>query len=206
MSDYFQDRAHTWEDNPQVIDSAERFTRELEKHFTVDSGHSLMEFGCGTGLVGLRFADRARSLAMIDQSPSMLSVLKKKVELGKHENVTVLEGNMLEMEHGLSGIDLIFSLMTLHHVKNIHEVIGEFHRVLREDGTVIVADLVKEDGSFHGGDNIEHHGFNPIELERLFEEKYFSVVSNHVYNTIQKAGDDGRVTDYDQFILIAVKG
>ncbi len=205
MADYFKDKAGSWDENPQVIESSLRFVRELETHFTFETEYSVLDFGCGTGLVGLAFADRVKSMVMVDRSPAMLSVLREKITSRELSNVTLLEGDLTEIDHCQSDIDLVFSLMALHHVENIPEVLNTFHGILKPKGTVIIGDLVQEDGSFHGGDHIEHHGFSTESLARQFVESNFDVVSTHVYNTIQKADNNGQPRDYDQFVLVAIK-
>jgi len=76
MNDSFAEKAKMWDSNPQVRALADLFSAELDKIVPNQSGLAILEFGCGTGLVGLRYAEKAASLDMVDTSPAMLDVLR----------------------------------------------------------------------------------------------------------------------------------
>ncbi|UCF68665.1 MAG: class I SAM-dependent methyltransferase, partial [Acidobacteriota bacterium] len=91
MNDTFAEKAKNWDSNPQMIALANLFGAELDKIVPDHSGRAILEFGCGTGLIGLRFVRKAASLDMVDASPAMLDVLRAKDE-AKADTVRVHEG------------------------------------------------------------------------------------------------------------------
>ena len=93
MNDTFAEKAKKWDSNPQIIALADLFSAELDKIVPDHSGLAVLEFGCGTGLVGLRYAEKAASLDMIDTSPALLDVLRSKDE-ARASHVTVHEGTL----------------------------------------------------------------------------------------------------------------
>ena len=93
MNDTFAEKAKMWDSNPQVMALADLFSAELNKIVPDHSGLAILEFGCGTGLVGLRYAEKAASLDMVDASPAMLDVLRDKNE-ARASHVTVHEGTL----------------------------------------------------------------------------------------------------------------
>ena len=121
MNDTFAEKAKMWDSNPQAVALANLFAAELDKIVPDQCGLSILEFGCGTGLVGLRYAEKACSLDMVDTSPAMLDVLRAKDET-RASHVTVHEGT-LSMLVGQTvlprSVDWIISNMALHHVEDI---------------------------------------------------------------------------------------
>jgi cyclopropane fatty-acyl-phospholipid synthase-like methyltransferase len=101
--------------------------------------------------------------------------------------------------------DAIISLMTFHHVKNIESVLKKFYSLLKNNGKVIIGDLVKEDGSFHQDDSPAHKGFNLMEIKSKIQDCGFQVDDIYVYNTIEKPDKNGQTREFEQFILTAHK-
>lgn len=205
MADSFEKKAKAWDDDPIRVEMASAFADEVKKNVRIGRDSRLMEFGCGTGLVGLALAPLAESIVMIDTSRAMLSVLRDKVARNNLRNIEILEGNIERLEIKKSSIDLIASFMTLHHVKDIPAVLGAFRGLLRTGGGVVVGDLCREDGSFHGAEMVEHHGFDMDEIKSVFDMSDLPVSSIYKFNTLKKPDSDGKIRGYDQFILIAHK-
>ncbi len=207
MNDTFAEKAKMWDSNPQVMALADLFSAELDKIVPDHSGLAILELGCGTGLVGLRYAEKAASLDMVDVSPAMLDVLRTKDE-ARASHVTVHEGT-LSMLVGQAvapeSADWIISNMALHHVKDIPALIGELHRLIKPGGRVTIGELETEPGTFHAPDVVPHNGFNPYELSRLFEKGEFTPNKTHTFLTMPREDNDGVTRSYSAFILDATR-
>ncbi len=206
MDDKFEEKAKAWDDNPIRVEMANAFSEEVKKNVKIGKDSRLMEFGCGTGLVGMALAPLADSILMIDTSRAMLSVLRDKVSGSNLRNIEILEGNIERLKIKKSSIDLIVSFMTLHHVKDIPGVLGAFRGLLKGRGSVIIGDLCREDGGFHGAERVEHHGFDMDEIKKVFDMNDLPVGNIYKFNTLKKPDGEGKIRGYDQFILIAHKG
>jgi len=207
MNDTFAEKAKMWDSNPQVMALADLFSAELDKIVPDHSGLAILELGCGTGLVGLRYAEKAASLDMVDASPAMLDVLRTKDE-ARASRVTVHEGT-LSMLVGQAvapeSADWIISNMALHHVKDIQALIGELHRLIKPGGRVTIGELETEPGTFHAPDVVPHNGFDPYELSRLFEKGEFTPNKTHTFLTMPREDNDGVTRSYSAFILDATR-
>jgi len=207
MNDTFAEKAKMWDSNPQVRALADLFSAELDKIVPDHSGLAILELGCGTGLVGLRYAEKAASLDMVDASPAMLDVLRTKDE-ARASHVTVHEGT-LSMLVGQAvapeSADWIISNMALHHVKDIPALIGELHRLIKPGGRVTIGELETEPGTFHAPDVVPHNGFDPYELSRLFEKGEFTPNKTHTFLTMPREDNDGVTRSYSAFILDATR-
>ncbi|MDH4028694.1 MAG: class I SAM-dependent methyltransferase [Nitrospirota bacterium] len=203
MKDTFKEKAVTWDQNPLVLEIAGKFTEELIRRVRLNREMVLLEFGCGTGQVGMRLHSLVNSIIMVDNSAAMLSHLREKMAKEDIRNMTVFEGDIKEMVNELPQPDLIYSLMSLHHVSDIPGLLSAFRQILKPGGDIIVSDLLTEDGSFHGDEKVPHNGFSPEELRRLFDAQGLSIKGLEIYHTIKKPGPDNTIREYEQFILSA---
>lgn len=203
MVDTFAEKAQGWDDKPHRIAMAQKFVDEVQKHIFIDNTSKVLDFGCGTGLVGLSYANTAGSVVMVDTSPAMLEVLQKKVEANRFTNVQILQGEIEKTRIQPASVDVVVSLMAFHHIDNLPEVLHYIKQILKPTGCIAVGDLVKEDGSFHGGETVAHHGFDLQELTQLFAESGFLVRKATVYNTFYRKTETDEEKGYDQFVLIA---
>lgn len=207
MNDTFAEKAKMWDSNPQAVALANLFAAELDKIVPDHSGLTILEFGCGTGLVGLRYAEKAGSLDMVDASPAMLDVLRAK-EKARPSHVTVHEGT-LSMLVGQTvrprSVDWIISNMALHHVEDIPTLIDGLHRLIKPGGRVTIGELETEPGTFHAPEVVPHNGFDAQELSRLFENGGFTLVKTHNFLTMPKEDNDGVSRTYSAFILEATR-
>jgi SAM-dependent methyltransferase len=101
--------------------------------------------------------------------------------------------------------DLTYSLMTLHHIHDVRKVLIKFHDLLVPHGYLLVADLDKEDGSFHtDGTTDVHKGFDRLELKRIVEEIGFKNVRfTTAYAIAKKIGNEDKT--FPIFLMTAQK-
>lgn len=204
--DAFQDKAATWDENPVRTAMAEAFTRELRRLVHIRRDWDVLEFGCGTGLAGLRIAELAGRLTMADASEAMLGQLRKKIAAAEFENLTVTRVNGGGLPFSDASFDLVFTLMAMHHVEDVEGTLREFLRVLRPGGHAVVCDLVTEDGGFHGAEAAPHNGFDQGDLQAMVSRLGFATSETRLHHVIKKPAPDGAPKRYPQFILDARKG
>jgi ubiquinone/menaquinone biosynthesis C-methylase UbiE len=99
------------------------------------AGLSVLEVGCGAGLVTDWLVGHGASVTAVDTSPEMVRLAKIRVG----EAATFLVANL---EEPLSfatddSFDLVVASLVLHYVRDWEAVFREFRRVLRPSGSVI---------------------------------------------------------------------
>jgi SAM-dependent methyltransferase len=198
--DNFAHRAADW-DQPSKIKMTTVFINELKKNIRIEPGWRALELGAGTGLAGLQLLPELGSLVAEDTSQAMLEVLKGK--LTGDEPVTTVHGEIFDYTR--CDIDLLFSVMAFHHLPELEKAIGHISTLVKPGGYVVVGDLMSEDGSFHHFEPIPHKGFDPEELKIKFEKSGFTIEKHYVYDTLTRERIPGKMSDYEQFILIARK-
>jgi SAM-dependent methyltransferase len=98
-----------------------------------------------------------------------------------------------------------YSLMVLHHIHDAREILHKFHDLLEPNGYLIVADLDKEDGSFHTyGTTDVHKGFERGELQKWVEAAGFGNVQFSTAYEIKKEVD-GKEKAFPVFLMTAQK-
>lgn len=205
MEDNFKEKAVNWDSNPIIFNMSNAFKNEIQKNIKLRKDYSILEFGCGTGLVGLNFSSSVDSIFMVDTSAAMLSVLQDKVLSQNIDNVKILERDIKHLNLKESSIDVIFSLMTLHHIENISDVLKVCFNTLKANGYMIIGDLVEENGSFHGKEKVAHSGFNLNEIKKIFNNAGFNVTRVYPYYVVEKPDVEGNKRRYEQFILVSQK-
>ena len=60
--------------------------------------------------------------------------------------------------------------MVMHHVRKLPVVLAAFAEMLADGGHLCIADLDREDGSFHTHDFDGHHGFDRGELATALDQ------------------------------------
>lgn len=198
--DFFSKRAENWDMKQMVTARADKFVRRIMEQIAVDKHMTLMDFGCGTGLVGLQFAPYVEKLVMVDNSPAMLEKLQDKIAENRLDNVTVFE---TIKSFGDKKVDAIVSLMAFHHVENIDGLILQMYHSLNIGGYVAIGDLTTEDGDFHN-EEVPHHGFDQQLLCRQLSDVGFQLQLCEIFNTDTKNTQKG-VKEFPEFIIIAKK-
>jgi ubiquinone/menaquinone biosynthesis C-methylase UbiE len=95
-----------------------------------------LDAACGTGRHTSYLADRGFEVSGIDTSPEMLAIARSKVPQATFEIADVTR-----LAFGASTFDLVVCALALDHVSNLAEAIGEFARVTRPGGRIVISTL-----------------------------------------------------------------
>jgi cyclopropane fatty-acyl-phospholipid synthase-like methyltransferase len=157
--DYFAQKANTYEQNPTRVDNVSNIANAVLKKVQMEPTMQLLDFGSGTGLLLERIAPYVGKITAVDISPSMIRQLEEKRKALPCElEIREIDLERQEMEGQFDGI---ISSMTMHHIKDIDAMFRRFHTMVKPGGFIAIADLDKEDGSFHGEDTgVFHFGFD----------------------------------------------
>ena len=167
-TEHFDDKAATWDDDPEKVRQAQDVARAVSAAVPLGQATRLLEYGAGTALVTQALIASAGGIGRVtlaDNSAGMRAVLRDKIGSGAMPPDTRVWDLDLENQPASSEpFDLIVSSMVMHHVRNLPVVLAAFAEMLAEGGHLCIADLDREDGSFHTHDFDGHHGFDRGEL------------------------------------------
>jgi tRNA (cmo5U34)-methyltransferase len=171
----FDQASTTWDQEARRVELARAVTDEIARRIRLSHAMDVLDFGCGTGLLTLSLQPLVRRVTGADTSSGMLGVLKQKIETQGLANV---EAILLDPEALLSlgtRFDLVVSSMALHHVADLATLFKRFHEMLHAGGRIALADLDREDGSFHEDARVVFHlGFDRGELQSLLAAAGFA--------------------------------
>lgn len=130
-----------------------------------------VDYGCGTGLVGLRLLDVFRSVLFVDASPQMVAQIRKKIEAESLETAAVLCGNFLtELPAGLEADYVILSQVLLH-IRDVDALFPPLLRLLRPGGHALLIDFDRNDRVVS---DLVHSGFDQVWLAQRVKAAGFS--------------------------------
>ena len=171
----------------------------------LSTGMNALEYGCGTGLLSFALQEDLGQITLTDTSKGMLDVLSEKIANSGVTNMHPVRLDLSTDPLPAEKYHITYSLMVLHHVHDARGVLSKFYDVLEPNGYLIVADLDKEDGSFHtDGTTDIHEGFERSELQKWVEDAGFGNVRfSTVYEIKKKV--DGKEKAFPVFLMVSRK-
>lgn len=144
-------------DNEQRIELANTVAAEVRKHLPADSNKTLIDYGCGTGLIGLQFTDYFKQLIFSDISEGMMEVVSEKIEAGNVKNAETRATDELDKNEA----DVIIVSLVMLHVPEYKELIKKLYTLLNDSGQLLIADFDKNESIYH---EKVHNGFTHDEM------------------------------------------
>ena len=199
MTDLFNEKAKDWDANEMRTMLSSAIGLSILAHVSLHEQMRVMDFGAGTGLISSQVAPLVKKIVAVDISEAMLNKLVAKPEL--QAKVEIVCQDIIEKPIA-DNFDLIMSAMSMHHVKDTSKLIQRFSEHLNPGASIALADLDKEDGSFHPEDSegVFHLGFKRNELQIILEKYGFREVQFVTAHTINK-----EEKKYPIFLVTATK-
>lgn len=152
---------------------------EVRPELQDSQSKSLIDYGAGTGLVGLDLADLVQSLLLVDASEQMLEIAKTKISHMGLNHADVLNADFTEEKPDLKA-DIILMSLVLLHIPDTENILQALFDILNDGGKLIIVDFDKNDKVSHPK---IHNGFSHEELkERLSEAGFTSTQIKTFYH------------------------
>lgn len=201
----FDERAKDWDSDPKRAERARAVADAIRKTIRLSTSMNALEYGCGTGLLSFALQSDLGCITLADTSQGMLDVLSAKIADAGVTNMYPTRLDLAVDPLPAGRYHLTYSLMTLHHIDDTKNILTKFHALLESNGYLLVADLDKEDGSFHtDGSTDVHLGFERGALQRQVEAIGFgNVTFSTAYEIKKKINDEEKV--FPVFLMAAQK-
>ncbi|MNO43793.1 ubiquinone/menaquinone biosynthesis methyltransferase [compost metagenome] len=148
-------------DTPERIQTA-RVASDAIREYLVDAkSKSAIDFGCGTGLVGMNLINEFNSMLFLDTSQNMIHQIQQKVSDLNIQNVDTLCFDFEKEDVSDLHADYIFMVQVLLHIQDVEFVLTRLFDVLNEGGHLLIVDFDKNEKV---ASDIVHNGFNQAEL------------------------------------------
>jgi ubiquinone/menaquinone biosynthesis C-methylase UbiE len=200
---YFDKSATQWDSQPERISLMKAVGEAILRESPPTPQINVLDYGCGTGLVGLFLLPHVRSVTGADSSEGMLEVLRTKVQTVGITNMKTMQLDLERQPTPPDRFHMIVSSMVMHHVADVGRVLRAFHEMLLPNGKVCIADLDSEPGLFHPDEmaaGVKHHGFDRLELQAKMKAAGFRRIRAVTAYVIQKPVKDV-VRDFPVFLM-----
>lgn len=122
---------------------------EAAKRIKPDSVH-LLDIGCGAGNYTLKMLSKLPRLqcTLVDLSQPMLNKAFTRVSEVTQDDVTIIQGDIREIDLTENHYDIILAGAVLHHLRDNADwefVFSKLFKVLTTGGCLLISDLVKQD-------------------------------------------------------------
>ncbi|HET6558533.1 MAG TPA: class I SAM-dependent methyltransferase [Prolixibacteraceae bacterium] len=201
----FDEKAATWDSNPANWDRAEAIAGKIREKINLSPEMIAMEYGAGTGILSFILKDDVKEITLMDNSIGMVQVMEEKIKKEKVAHLKPLFFNLETTPYRELTFDLIVTQMVMHHVRDVKGMIRKFYDLLHDGGSLAVADLYAEDGSFHGSGFDGHLGFDMESLSRILRDAGFKNVSHEPCYVVKKQTEMQGMKDFPVFIMTGVK-
>ena len=184
---------------------AQEVVTAIRRELPLATEMEALDYGCGSGLVTLGLQPFVGRITGADSSQGMLQVLSRKVQ---ERGITNVVAKFIDLEQQrLDGsYDLIVSSMTLHHVHDVVALIVSFVQILNPGGWLALADLEREDGSFHDDPTgVYHRGFDREFFRTVCSGNSLTDVRITTAATIEKSDASGGCRLYPVLLCLAKK-
>lgn len=186
-------------DTPERIHISKMSSDAIREYAGEAKHKDAIDFGCGTGLVGMNLISDFRSMLFLDTSPNMIHQVKQKIADHNIQNANTL---CFDFEKdGLSGLraDYILMVQVLLHIEDYASVLTRLLDVLDEGGHLLIVDFDKNE---HVVSDIVHNGFHQDELTDTMKKIGYRNIRSKTFYTGSKLfmGQDASM-----FILDAQK-
>lgn len=198
---YFDERAEKWDAHEASVKRAEKIYRKIAELIAINDTDTVLDFGCGTGLLGFNFIGKVKTVTFADTSKGMLEQISKKAGrfcIQNYKTLNVSENAISEK------FNIVVSLMAMHHIADTGKTVRALAENLLPGGYICFSDLDVEDGSFHYPDVAPHNGIERNVITGNLSAGGISIIYNETVHIDSKTVR-GSVKEFPVFLIIGIK-
>lgn len=181
-TDIFQAMANQY-DTAERIEIAKITANAIREYIENGLDKSAIDFGCGTGLVGMELLNDFHSMTFLDSSSNMLEQIKQKIDESNIQNVDMICFDFETAFRSDIHADYVFMVQVLLHIKDVELVLSRLYEVLNSEGHLVIVDFNKNQEVV--SDKV-HNGFDQGELADLMTKIGFKETKSKTFYTGSK--------------------
>lgn len=167
-------------DTPERAKIANIIAKEISTHIIDGKMKHAMDYGCGTGLVGLMLHDKFETMLLVDAASNMVDQVNEKIKQLHINNASAVVYDFEQNIPANLNVDYIIVVQTLLHIKDVQPVLNNFYRLLNSDGHLMIVDFDKNEEIIS---NDVHNGFKQDELMDTLQTIGFTKVETKTFYT-----------------------
>lgn len=167
-------------DSPERMRIAEISSDALREYLDDSKNKSAIDFGCGTGLVGISLINEFKHMLFLDTSQNMISVVDRKINEAGIVNASSLCFDFETSDSETVNADYIFMAQVLLHIRDYKSVLQKLHGILNEEGHILIVDFDKNDNI---ASDLVHNGFDHDDLrDAMLDIGYRDIEIRTIYS------------------------
>ncbi len=165
-------------DTPERVQIGKVSSDAIRAYLIDTKSKNAIDFGCGTGLVGINLLNDFQSVLFLDTSQNMIQQVEQKISHFNIQNAGTLcfdfEKDSLSDFH----TDYIFMAQVLLHIKDFKLVLQKMYDVLIPGGHLIIIDFNKNNAIVS---DLVHNGFDQEELIDLMTKIGYREIQSRTF-------------------------
>lgn len=176
-TDIFETMANEY-DTSERIKIARIASNAIREYIVNGKDKSAIDFGCGTGLVGMELLDDFHNITFLDTSKNMLERIHQKITDLKIRNADTLCFDFENEDSPHIHADYIFMAHVLLHINDVELLLSRLYNALNPGGHLIIVDFDKNENII--SDKV-HNGFYQKELIDLMTKIGFKEIKSKTF-------------------------
>ena len=170
-------------DTPERVQIAKVSSNAIREFIVDAKDKNAIDFGCGTGLIGMNLLNEFHSMLFLDTSQNMINQIKQKISGSSIRNAATVcfdfEKDSLSDLHA----DYIFMAQVLLHIQDVALVLSRLYEVLNERGHLLIVDFDKNEKIVS---DMVHNGFDQLELTDIMAQIGYRDIQSKTFYTGSK--------------------
>lgn len=181
-TDKFDMIAKSYE-NSERIQIAKVSSDAIREYLVDTKDKSAIDFGCGTGLVGMNLLNEFCSVLFLDAAQNMIDQITRKIFDNKLINADTLCFDFEKEVRTDIHVDYIFMAQVLLHIKDVKMILSRLYNVLNQGSHLLIVDFDKNGGIV--SDTV-HNGFDQKKLADIMLEIGYRDIQSKTFYTGSK--------------------
>ena len=142
-NEWFKDWANEYDDTLGKINRHHHLLNLVVKLSNVKKDQKVLDVGCGTGLLSLKFIEKADCfITGINSSSEMLSIFTEKIKkLALSDRIICKLEDAANLKFKRNSFDIVASTVTVLHLENKYPTIKKIHNILKPEGRFVLGDI-----------------------------------------------------------------
>lgn len=176
----FEQMAHRYDTEDRIL-VAKAIAAEIRRHVGDGTGKRAVDYGCGTGLVGLELTDLFDSILLVDGSNQMVQQVRGKIAAGGLQKASALCCDLMAEDPGdfpELRADCVILAQVLLHIRDVPAILTRLHGLLNGGGHLLIVDFNTEESIVS---ELVHSGFDQDTLIRQCKSAGFAAAGAETF-------------------------
>lgn len=167
-------------DTDERIHIAEKSSDAIRGYLNDTKNKNAIDFGCGTGLVGMSLLDEFQSILFLDTSPNMIKQVEHKIDTFHIKNAHTLCFDFEVKGNESLHADYIIMAQVLLHIKDFEQILSRLYNILNNEGHLLIVDFDKNDEIIS---DMVHPGFDQLTLSQIMSKMGYRNIQSKTFFT-----------------------